>query len=108
MPDKNHNNLPNKIIQGKTNSSQEAKAPGAPGSLGGGNRIDAQNAKWADIKWTPKKLGLVVAFLSIPYLLTIIGIFKSGNTLVAGILIFLAVLIGSFYLLLRWIESADF
>ena len=105
MPDKNHNRLPKKIVQGSTNRSQEAKAPG---DVGGANRIDANNAKWADIKWTPKKLGLVVAFLSIPYLLTIIGIFKSGNTLVAGILIFLGVLIGLFYLLLRWIEKADF
>ena len=105
MPDKNHNNLPNKITQGKTNRSQEAKPPG---DVAGGNRIDSHNAKWADIKWNPRKLSLVVAFLSIPYLLTIIGIFKSGNTLVAGILIFLALLIGSFYLLLRWIESADF
>ena len=105
MPDKKHNNLPKKLTQGGTNRSQEAKAPG---DVGGANRIDANNAKWADIKWTPKKLGLVVAFLTIPYLITIIGIFKSGNILVAGILISLAILIGLFYLLLRWIERADF
>lgn len=105
MPDKNHNKLPKKIVQGGTNRSTDAKAPG---DVGGANRIDASNAKWADIKWTPKKLSLIVAFLTIPYLITIIGIFKSGNTLVAGILIFLAILIGSFYLLLRWIEKADF
>lgn len=105
MPEKNHNHLPKKLKHGGTNRSTDARAPG---DVGGANRIDAQNAKWADIKWNPKKLSLVVAFLSIPYLLTIIGTIKSGNTLVAGILISLAILIGSLYLLLRWIEKADF
>jgi len=103
MPNKNNNNLPKKLKQGRTNRSTDAKAPG---DVIGGSSLN--NPKLADIKWTPRKLSLVVAFLSIPYLITIIGTFRSGNTLVAGILISLAILIGFFYLLLRWIESADF
>lgn len=104
MPDNSDRHLPKKLTQGKTNRSQEAQVPTG---VSGGGKIDP-NVQWANVKWTPKKLGLVAAFLSIPYLLIIISIFKSGNTLVAGIMIGLVVLIGSLFLLLRWIEQADF
>ena len=104
MPDKNNYNLPKRLTQGKTNRSQEAKPPE---SFGRGGNIDPK-AAWANVQWTPKKLGLVVCFLSIPYLLIVIGTLKSGNTLVAGIMIGLVVLICSLFLLLRWIEKADF
>ena len=104
MPDNSDRHLPKRIVQGKTPRSQEAKAPTESGR---GGRIDPK-AQWANVKWTPKKLGLVIPFLSIPYLLVIIGTLKAGNTLVAGIMIGLVVLIGSLFLLLRWIEQADF
>lgn len=104
MPNNRDRHLPKKLIQGKTPRSQEAHPPT---EASGGGRIDTK-AQWANVKWTPKKLGLVIPFLSIPYLLVIFSIFKTGNTLVAGIMIALVVLIGLLFLLLRWIEQADF
>ena len=104
MPDNSDRHLPKKITQGKTPRSQEAEVPTA---VAGGGRIDGKVA-WANVKWTPKKLGLVIPFLSIPYLLIIISTFKAGNTVVAGIMIGIVVLIGSLFLLLRWMEQADF
>lgn len=103
MPDKNDHHLPQRLTQGKTNRSQEARPPKKSGK---GGTIDPK-ASWANVQWTPKKLGLVVCFLSIPYLLVIIGTLKAGNVLVAGIMIGLVVLIGSLFLLLRWIEQLD-
>jgi hypothetical protein len=93
--------LPKKIIQGKA-SRAEAKVPVADG---GGGHI---GTNWKDINWTPKKLSLVIAFLSIPYLLAVISTFRSGQMMIAIILIGLGVFVGLLYLALRMIEKGDF
>ncbi|WP_319422985.1 hypothetical protein [Pleurocapsa sp. FMAR1] len=102
MPDNNHRHLPKMLRQGKVNRSQEAKPPqtiGASGSI---------MTNLQDINWTPKKLGLVIAALTIPYLIAVIAVIQAGNVLVGSILIGLALFVGLVYLALRWIDKSDF
>ncbi|MGL5943970.1 MAG: hypothetical protein ACRC2S_27100 [Waterburya sp.] len=94
-------NLPKQLIQGKAGRA-EAKVPSASGGDGG---IDTN---WKDINWTPKKLSLAIAFLSIPYLIAVIGTFRSGNILIAMVLVGLGLFVGLLYLALRMIEKGDF
>ncbi len=102
MPDNNHRHLPKMLRQGKVNRSQEAKPPEQFG-INGKIMTNLQ-----DINWTPKKLGLVIAALSIPYLIAVIGVIQAGNIIVGTILIGLALFVGLVYLALRWIDKSDF
>lgn len=94
-------NLPKQLIQGRA-AKAEAKVPSAAG--GGGNI----GTNWKDINWTPKKLSLAIAFLSIPYLIVIIATFRSGHILIPILLIGLGLFVGLLYLALRMIEKGDF
>ena len=102
MPDNNHRHLPKMLRQGKVNRSQEAKPPQEFGKNG---KIITN---LQDINWTPKKLGLAIAALSIPYLIVVTGVIQSGDILVGSILIGLALFVGLVYLALRWIDKSDF
>lgn len=95
--------LPKQIVQGKTAKSIEARPPSGAG--GGGGNIETN---WKDINWTRKKLTLAIAFLSIPYIIAIIGTFKSGHLLITAILIGLGVFVGLLYLALKIIENNTF
>ncbi|MGL5795822.1 MAG: hypothetical protein ACRC06_15770 [Waterburya sp.] len=94
-------NLPKRLIQGKAGRA-EAKVPSAAGAEG------SIGTNWKDINWTPKKLSLAIAFLSIPYLIAVIGTFRSGNILIAMVLVGLGLFVGLLYLALRMIEKGDF
>lgn len=94
-------NLPKQLIQGKAGRA-EAKVPSADGGSG---RI---GTNWKDINWTPKKLSLAIAFLSLPYLIALIGTFRSGHILIAILLIVSGLSVGLLYLALRMIEKGDF
>ena len=98
----NHRHLPKMLRQGRLNRSQDAKPPEKFGS--GGSII----TNFQDIKWTPKKLALVIAALSIPYLIVITSLIKAGYTIVVLLMIGFAILTGLIYLALRWIEKSDF
>jgi hypothetical protein len=93
--------LPTQLIQGKAGRA-EAKVPAASD---GGGRI---GTNWKDINWTPKKLSLAIAFLSIPYLIAVIGTFRSGHILIAILLVGLGLFVGLLYLALRMIEKGNF
>jgi hypothetical protein len=94
-------NLPKQLIQGKAGRA-EAKVPVASG--GDGNI----GTNWKDINWTPKKVSLAIAFLSIPYLIAVIGTFRSGHILIFILLVGLGVFVGLLYLALKMIEKGDF
>lgn len=99
---KNDRHLPKKLIQGKTARSQEAQVP--VGSGGGGGKI---NVNFQEIKWTPKKLILAFAALGIPYSIVLFAIIKAGYTVVAIILVGVAIFVGAIYFTLRFIENGD-
>ena len=102
MPDNHHRHLPKMLKQGRLNRSQDAKLPDKFG--GSGSII----TNFQDVKWTPKKLALVIVALSIPYLIVIISLIKAGYTVVVLLMIGFAILTGLIYLALRWIEKSDF
>ncbi len=102
MPDNNQRHLPKMLKQGRLNRSQDAKPPGKFG--GRGSII----TNFQDVKWTPKKLALVIAALSIPYLIVITGLIKAGYIIIVLLMIGFAILTGLIYLALRWIEKSDF
>ncbi len=101
MPNNDRQNLPKMLRQGKVGKSQVAKPPEKYGS-GGSIMTD-----WKDIKWTPKKLALIIATLGIPYLIMVVSLIKAGYTVVVFLMIGLAILTGLIYLALRWIEKSD-
>jgi hypothetical protein len=92
--------LPTQIIQGKA-ARAEAK-------ISTGGKYGNIQTNWKDINWTPKKLSLAIAFLSIPYLTAMIATFRSGHILIFILLIGMGVFVGLLYLALRMIEKEDF
>lgn len=102
MKDNNHK-LPNRIKMGQTN---RRPAPSPPTVGGGQGRIETINLP--EINWTPAKLRIVTAFLTIPFILVLIWTFKSGSVLIGLILCGMAIFVGLMYLALRYIENNDF
>lgn len=100
MKDQKHN-LPERLIRGKTPSSQEAHIP-----ITGGQGKIATNLK--DIHWTPIKLSIVSIVILSPISFAIVLSFKSGNILVGIILIALLIFMGLIYLALRYIDQNEF
>jgi hypothetical protein len=72
--------------------------------IGGRARIETT---WRDIKWTRKKLFLIISLLGLPYLITIIATYLAGLTMGTFFLIGLALLVGFLFLIVRWVERAD-
>lgn len=101
MPNNKHN-VPKEFRLGQGKQSREAKPPVAAG--GAGNI----NTNLKEIKWTPSKLAITVAALSLPYLIAVIGSFLAGNYLVGFIFLGIGAFVIGIYLLLRYIERADF
>ena len=99
MSEKNY--LPKKLIQGKTNHSQEAKVP----ELGGQSQIQTN---WKDINWTPAKLAIVLPILIVPFLIGVVSVIRTGNLLVTVLFIGLVIFVGLMYLLLRYLDKNDF
>ena len=97
---KEKNNLPNRLVRGKANQ-QETKVP----TIGGRGRIDTS---LKDINWTPAKLSIVSTVLLAPFTFAIVVSFQSGNALIGVLLIGVGVLVGSLYLILRYIDNNDF
>jgi len=100
MPNNKHN-IPKEFRLGKGGQSKEAKPPvaaGGPGSI-------RTNLK--EIKWTRSKLTITVTLLSLPYLIAVVGSFLAGNFLVGCIFLGIGVFVIIIYLLLRYIERAD-
>ena len=95
-------NLPKRLVRGKIDKSQEAKAPHISGS--GGN-IDT---RLREINWTPAKLRIVMTVLIAPVVTAIIVSFNAGNILVGLILIGLIIFVGLMYLALRYIDGNEF
>ncbi len=62
---------------------------------------------WRDIKWTRKKLFLIISLLGLPYLITIIATYLAGLTMATFFLIGFALLVGFLFLVVRWVERAD-
>ena len=100
MPDKKQN-LPKHLRLGKTGGSTEAKPPSGTGA--GGNI----NTKFQEIKWTPRKLTVTIALLSIPYLIAVAVCFAAGNMLIGLVFLGIGAFVVGIYLLLRYIERAD-
>lgn len=72
--------------------------------IGGRARIETT---WRDIKWTRKKLFLIISLLGLPYLVTVIATYLAGLTIGTFFLIGLALLVGILFLIVRWVEHAD-
>lgn len=100
MPDQRHN-LPKQLRFGQGKQSREAKPPEGTGA---GGRI---NTSFQDIKWTPRKLTVTTALLSIPFLIAVIISFAVGNNLIGFVFLSLGAFVVGMYLLLRYIERAD-
>ncbi|MEL6579949.1 MAG: hypothetical protein AAFQ14_09355 [Cyanobacteria bacterium J06621_12] len=100
MGNKNHN-LPNRLVQGGQKRSVDAKPPATVGAKG---KIDTS----INIRWTPRKKVIAATVLGVPFLLSTVSAFKSGNALVGIILVGLAVFFGLMYLALRYIENNEF
>ena len=101
MPNNKHN-IPKELRLGKGKASREAKPPG---TMETPNNI---NTNFQEIKWTRSKLTITVVLLSIPYLIALIGSFVVGNILVGLIFLGIGAFTVGIYLLLRYIERADF
>lgn len=101
MPEQKHN-LPKQLRFGQGKQSRDAKPPQGTGS---GGRI---NTNFQDIKWTPRRLTITIALLSIPYLIAVAISFLIGNNLIAFVFLGLGALVVGIYLLLRYIERANF
>ena len=95
-------NLPDRLVKGKTNKSQEARVPTASGA---GGRI---NTGFADINWTPAKIRIVLTVLLAPVITVIIISFNSGNIFISLVLIGLIIFVGLLYLTLRYIDKNEF
>ncbi|MBE9047931.1 hypothetical protein IQ255_26660 [Pleurocapsales cyanobacterium LEGE 10410] len=100
MSDRN-NHLPKKLIQGKTNGSQEARVP----VIGGQGQI---GTNWKDINWTPTKLAIVLPVLIVPFLIGVISAVKAGNLVITALFVGLVVFVGLMYWLLRYLDKNDF
>ncbi len=95
-------NLPKQLRLGKTRGSTKALAPSSAGRAG---KI---NINFQEINWTRRKLIITVALLSIPYLIAVIISFAVGNNLIGFVFLGIGALVVGMYLLLRYIERADF
>ncbi len=95
------NNLPDRLVKGKSNQSeiQAPKISGAGGSI---------NTSLSEINWTPAKIRIVLTVLLAPVITAIIVSFNSGNILIGFVLIGLIVFVGTIYLALRYIEQNEF
>ncbi|MDJ0593127.1 MAG: hypothetical protein QNJ72_24600 [Pleurocapsa sp. MO_226.B13] len=101
MPQKEPN-LPKQLRLGKTGQSQPVKVPES--KTGKGEII----TDWQEINWTRRKLIITIASLSIPYLIAVVISFVIGNNLIGFVFIGIGVLTVGIYLLLRYVERADF
>ena len=101
MPEKEPN-LPKQLRLGKTGQSQPVKVPES--KTGQGEII----TDWQEINWTRRKLIITIASLSIPYLIAVVISFVTGKNLIGFIFIGMGVFTIGIYLLLRYIERADF
>ena len=95
-------NLPDRLVKGKTNKSQEAVVPTASSS---GGRI---NTSFSEINWTPAKIRIVLTVLLAPVITAIIITFNSGNIFISLVLIGLIIFVGLLYLTLRYIDKNEF
>jgi hypothetical protein len=105
VPQQNRLPKPNRRAR-KHNDKNKSHLPGGNLPLIGGKaHIETT---WRDIKWTRKKLFLIIFLLGLPYLMTIIATYLAGLTMVTFVLIGLALLVGILFLIVRWVENADF
>ena len=95
-------NLPKRLVKGKIDKSQEAKAPNISGA---GGRIDTS---LRDINWTPAKMRIAMVVLIAPVVSASTIAFNAGNILVGLILIGLIIFVGAMYLALRYIDRSEF
>ena len=95
-------NLPKRLVRGKIDKSQEAKAPHISGS--GGN-IDT---RLREINWTPAKIRIVLTVLLAPIVTAIVVSFNAGNLLIALVLIGLIIFVGLLYWTVRYIDRNEF
>lgn len=91
----------------KHNRRNNSPLPGGNLPLIGGTGANIQT-NWQDIKWNRKKLFLTICFLSLPYLMTIIATYLAGMVIITFVLIGLALLVGILFIIVRWLERADF
>ncbi len=90
-----------KIVKGKSRPG-DRKFP-AHGGKGGEIYTNLP-----DINWTPKKLILAIALLSIPYVGAVLACFIAGISFIAYLLIGLGIFVGLIVLALRFIDQQDF
>ena len=100
MGNKDHN-LPDRLVLGNQKSSCEARPPAVMGAKG---KINTN----LNIRWTPRRKVIAATILGVPFLLSTVAAFKSGNALVGLILVGLAIFFGLIFLALRYIENNEF
>ena len=61
-----------------------------------------------EINWTPQKLALTVALLTIPYIGVVFACFLAGFSFIGYFLIGIAILFVVLVILLRFIDAQDF
>jgi hypothetical protein len=93
--------LPDRLVSGRTKTSQQAKAPA---TFGAGGTIGTD----FHIRWTPRKRVIATTALGVPFLLVTVMAFKSGYILMGVILLGVAGFVGLMYLALRYIEANEF
>ena len=95
-------NLPDRLVRGKSKQPQQIKVPKSGGTGG------SINTSLSDINWTPAKLRIVMTVLLAPIVTAIIVSFNAGNLLISLVLIGLIVFVGVLYLALRYIDQNEF
>jgi hypothetical protein len=98
---KKRHKLPDRLVRGRTRTSQEAKVPLL---IGKGGTIGTN----LNIRWTPRKRVIAATVLGVPFLLATVMAFKSGYILMGAILVGIAGFVGLMYLALRYIEANEF
>jgi hypothetical protein len=91
----------------KPHNKNKSPLPGGNLPVVGGTGANIQTT-WQDINWTRKKLFLITCLLGLPYLITIIATYLAGMTIITFVLIGLALFVGILFLIVRWVEHADF
>ena len=74
-----------------------------PKSTRGGGKVST-NFK---LKWTRSSVSFYSAIIAIPYLTAIVLAVREGNILLLGVLLFLAILVGFLYWVIRKIDQGD-
>lgn len=86
-----------------TNRLKKSRGLGSPPSLGtGGNRIKTD----FQIDWNRSTIIFYAAVIIVPYLTAVIGTALTGYIFITGILIFVGLLVGVLYWIIRKIDES--